>query len=783
MAASERPTVRTSENGFIIIHDPYAQKGVAETRPQSAEDKTFTSHGHTLGHQKDIIVDTGKVKQAITSLETLIAAVDAHSGEAASSSPRGGSAETEIDYVKLANDAVAVLMETFSTLTLAVDKRLLEAARLLSSKTGVKAKATVQKDIDALEARKSTTAALQLQLIGNIEHWQVKFEALQQKLSEYQSKKHQVPNERAQELYVAELTAAKLRIKLAYEDVLTFLKQENQRQALENLIKGLRNFSKKRSECNKDYSRAIRLSTVMLGAGRVTDDEAKLDARFRGRAYVKVATVAESSSTSSQADVLHVAYSARAKRTTPLSERKNNICFVMAHCLFGNALSCPTTSGRELPLIDHSLVTHLDQEVMIEVCHDSKFSPYEKAMFAQFEQQLKLAKSLKGSSDFKLVYHLPTIGYELSGLLLHLNGKFPSGGTISCFRQYIEAVEQRSKAHRRVVESLCDVHDIDKANVVIASPFDNLYDADGVRDIYDFAGRHTGLKGSSTEIEVVDDILSRLIANNVNPVHKRAWAKVMPANIGVARRQLENMSAEKIQACSDAKLQNLAAIKSMEDLIHFANAMMFAIAKETYSNDGALDVVAMHSFDESPIFEGYNRSLSGQYGDVEALHVLPEVICQNGQGDRLFHISSKTADELREEITTAIVERYHPSAYLQAVFKKDSVDAVPERLKAPAPVADTLFTQRRPLSPQGQGAADLLAALDEGGRQPPRKQPFVPADKRPASAPPPLSMMFRDPAALVDDHPAYVPGAGRSELRALPSVPYRPAAVAAGHPG
>lgn len=664
----DESSVEIREGGFVIIHDEHGEQ-VSLGEAHEVDATTIASHGHTLASCSSIMVTTDDLDVHKSALDSLIQEV----GE---SSETDEAEDGKVDYEQLSGKAIAAISSALEALELATHKRLFEAKRLHKSKSRPNVIQTKTSEIKGLERRLNRTREIKAIFMPPLstdfaEDSICPFDDLKSKLEAYQRVESEQPESasspRVQRQYALDVAQAQLNLECAYQDLLKFLSIPENLESLQELKTSLNTFARKRRDYNKEYQHHIDSTRKKLSDSVVFDESGDiLDARYRDAVYLKVYT---SPDTGSEADHLLISHTG-SLADTPLITDDTDICFVMANCLFADTLHCETTNHHsELQLIDHSLVSRLVDEVALRINHEDRLSPYEMAMFAQFEQQLKLASTLSGEKPFKLHYHLPTVGYELSGLILHSNGKFPAGGTVSIFAQYLEAVQMRSAAHRRIIEEICEQKGIPLSYIDIASPFDNLYD-DEVPNFEAFIVKHVNPFSSSTEQEIIDDILQRLISNETNTDHQKAWSKAFPENITEARTILQELGTEEPES---PVLINLKDINSMEALIHFANSMMIAIAKTTNPESC---VIPIHSFDERPIVGGYNRNLAGTFGEIDALHVLPQVICNNHQGDRLFQISSVTARAQNDAIREAIIERYQPSPYLRGVFTKNSIEDV-----------------------------------------------------------------------------------------------------------
>jgi len=442
-------------------------------------------------------------------------------------------------------------------------------------------------------------------------------------------------------------------------------------ETLFEVLEHLTHFIKRNRIKNKNRTKTIdkTKNALSVPGAHIEKEDAICDTRFGDVAFLKVAFPPASENENKQAS-LRLAYFSSRTQNGPITSREP-ICFVFANCIFASMLQGDTTEHdtiaggervqKNVQIIDHNLQAELLDQVVIKLTHHPEWSPYELVMFAQLEKQLDYVKILSDGRPFTLIYHLPDIGYKLSGLKLFLDDKLP-GRKLG---DYIKAVNERSSAHHAIVEGIVEQSGLSTDLLTIESPFNNL-------DFEALIDRHTGIYSESTERDIVDDVLQQLITNDLNPVHQEAWAKVLPeTTIEEARSKIDADNT----ALSPA-YERLNAIQTVEDLIHLANSMMIAIAHQAEFDNQKTDfkVVPFHSYDEKPISAGYGRFLAEIFGEIEAIHVLPDFIYYGDEFDNnMFRVTPDSVGLIKEDLQTCLIKHYAPSEFLQDVILKDNI--------------------------------------------------------------------------------------------------------------
>lgn len=195
--------------------------------------------------------------------------------------------------------------------------------------------------------------------------------------------------------------------------------------------------------------------------------------------------------------------------------------FVTAGCMFGASLRAATQED-DIELIDHHLSLRPGQ-IIGHVYYDETIdSPYESALFDEFEKTCLLINAFADShaTPPRLLYHLPAYDYVLFGIKFFVRYQM----TLDALDSFIKAIFVKQKEHISKISALCSRYGIE---VKFVSPFDNLFGpinerapTDSVLGVLGIASTPMFSSADATETSLVKLCLSLL---------KRADASASPS--------------------------------------------------------------------------------------------------------------------------------------------------------------------------------------------------------------------------------------------------------------
>ncbi|MHA7840810.1 MAG: hypothetical protein ACX932_02985 [Gammaproteobacteria bacterium] len=345
--------------------------------------------------------------------------------------------------------------------------------------------------------------------------------------------------------------------------------------------------------------------------------------------------------------------------------------FVTAMCLFGHSLQGVDESNNCHPLVNPKYV--FPEGITIQEItdttitnHHSEFQvhPYEETMYQFLEKAFIFARN-HGADGVHFHVHLPYTDYLLKIAKLFIKKIV----TQNVFTQFLYLLTERTIIHIDKIQKLAREQGI---NVTIVSPLDALI-SEEKEEIIDLFRRvqgkdiHTPFQAmeiEGLEIEKLGEKTSKIAVTilskfgiSIDNISKKNYDSEAYEN-KVAEFCCDSLKKSSIEnRLLWASLSPELTTSGINGLLDASNAAM--IGGVTYKfpckNSNIINVCALHTMEEKPIQQSYQKRLSDFFGEVFYMLVLPPTLLHMGGNahNLLFRLP-----HLTEELTEKLTEKF-----------------------------------------------------------------------------------------------------------------------------
>lgn len=307
--------------------------------------------------------------------------------------------------------------------------------------------------------------------------------------------------------------------------------------------------------------------------------------------------------------------------------------FVTTMCLFGHSLKGVDDNDCYHPLVDPKY--HFPENVSIQdIDVETQIHPYEQTMHQFLEQAMIFARNKNNNAMFHI--HLPYTDYLLKFVKLLVKGII----TKDVFTKLLCSLTERTKNHIKVIERLANKYDL---KVSIGSTLDGLI-ADEKAAIFELFQKKNVDEITNKVNAIASKVITKLgITNGIIKIGK----KDQQAEKAIVNHCCEYLKAQsKYNRMLWSILHKALPIESIDDLLAASNIAMIGKVNYDYSVNNIINVCAIHTMEEKPIQQQYDKQLSEYCGKAFYMVVLPPTLLHMGGNihNLLFRLPHLTQD-------------------------------------------------------------------------------------------------------------------------------------------
>lgn len=326
--------------------------------------------------------------------------------------------------------------------------------------------------------------------------------------------------------------------------------------------------------------------------------------------------------------------------------------FVTAMCLFGHSLVGFDEQNNAHPLVDPKYI--FPEEVKIQDI-DSEFPlhPYEQTMYQFLEHAFLFARNQGNNPTFHI--HLPYTDYLLKMAKLLIKNIV----TRDVFTQFLCLLTERAIAHTSTIESLGRKHGVKTA---ILSPLDALIKEEKQAIFQLFqqlqANAHSGVTDLDNKMENFREKISNIAISILEKFGLPSPQETKNKHCKVTEEEITAYCYNSLWSSPGyermlwSNLHTASPINTVDDLLGASNAAMIAtVSLNQSAKPGRINVCAIHTVEEKPIQQAYQKKSSHHSGEVFYMLALPPTLLHMGGNThnllfRLPHLTRQLTEKL-----------------------------------------------------------------------------------------------------------------------------------------